>query len=366
MRTPRAVDAALQQSGLPDDAVEVIRRLVTRSRLWQSERMDVLEEMVSHFHDGLDAGVSLPDLIAGFGDPDETAPMIRTAKRRQRPPSWRAAFATLQVVALIVASAVTIYGSRAAALYLRAPESGVASTQMAIEPIAVQTGDEWSVEVYDDAVIVLEENAIAAAQVADASRFVDEVEAMFSVAREHRSRTTVAGDLIAARIELRAAALVSEAPFDFNAHERTRLAAQLSAPTELNGVRVAFASLLDNMYTSDTGGDGQLTGTGIELLRQVKGWHEPTQTDKLMEPLWYLFPASRSEVAERFETVVCAAENCASGPTAIPLLEPIAKSMWECLRFPAISAVLPQLAEVLYANENATRARNSALASLKS
>ena len=51
------------------------------------------------------------------------------------------------------------------------------------------------------------------------------------------------------------------------------------------------------------------------------------------------------------------------GTPKIP--EPIAASVRECLRFPAISAVLPQLAAVLTANEEANQARSGALSVLK-
>ena len=79
-----------------------------------------------------------------------------------------------------------------------------------------------------------------------------------------------------------------------------------------------------------------------------------------------MFPAGRAEVAQRFDEVVSAAEDLETEGTSIYLLEPIASSVRECLRFPAISAVLPQLATVLAANEEARESRVSALAALNS
>ncbi len=88
-----------------------------------------------------------------------------------------------------------------------------------------------------------------------------------------------------------------------------------------------------------------------------------------MEPLWYLFPAGRQQVEYRFNKAVLAAETFGSvravGVSAVDQLEPIASSVRECLRFPAISAILPQLAAVLTANEEANRARGVALSVLK-
>ena len=88
-----------------------------------------------------------------------------------------------------------------------------------------------------------------------------------------------------------------------------------------------------------------------------------------MEPLWYLFPAGREQVEYRFDKAVLTAEGFRSartvGVSAVDQLEPIASSVKECLRFPAISAILPQLAAVLTANEEANLARSQALSILK-
>lgn len=371
MRSRSAVENTLRQSGLPADALDVIRRLVRQSRLWRAERQDVLDEMVAHFQDGIEAGLSISDLLADFGDPDETARLIRSAKRRQRPLAWRAAFVSLRVSAIVVATVATVYGSRAATLYLRAPVSGVEYSAAAVAPIAERTGDAWMVEGQDVLHRVTtswseEARAQAALLNQDPGAFVDAVTSLFALSAQHRREASVAGDLAAAQIEASTAQLIADARLDFDERQSSALASLLNRPASLDGVRSAFSVLLDDMYTTDVEGDGQLTGTGIELVRQLKQWHRPTMKDRVLEPMWYFFPASRSEVWERFEAAVCAAEHCGPGPKATELLEPIARSVHECLRFPALSAVLPQLARVLLANEAAIYARQSALSTLDS
>ena len=143
---------------------------------------------------------------------------------------------------------------------------------------------------------------------------------------------------------------------------RTRLA----APVRLDGVRATFGDLLDRMYTRGDNGDGHLTSAGIEVMRTVKNWHQPTFTDRLMEPVWYFLPASRNDVATRFELLVLRAERAprAGGVSIMDAIIPLAQSMSVCLRFPALSVALPRLAEVLTVTEEAGRARLEAVEAL--
>ncbi len=312
MKITSAVETTLQQSGLSSAAVNVIRRVVMKSRLWPAERQDVLEELVSHFHEGLDAGAHMEDLLDSFGDPAETAPLIRRAKRRQRPLMWRATFVSFQVIALMLAASAAIYGGRAATLYLGTPVSGIRLSAAAVEPVADRTDARWQLDehVIEDRLAktgVHNERASAAAQNRDTVEFVEAVAAMFANARQCRSEMTVTGDLVAARIEAHASALIAEVQLDFGTAHRSTLSALLELPINLDGVRTAFSWLLDEMYTKNADGNGQLTGAGIELVRQLKDWHRPTLKDRLMEPLWYLFPADRLEVTQKFDEMVCAA-----------------------------------------------------------
>ena len=83
---------------LPIDVRELIGNVVSRTRLWRSERIEVARELIVHFQDGLDSGVTPGDLVQSFGDISTTAQLIRRAKRRNRPLAWRMARRTIQAV----------------------------------------------------------------------------------------------------------------------------------------------------------------------------------------------------------------------------------------------------------------------------
>ena len=82
------IDRLLKASGLSETAAGKVSSVVKRTRLWRLEKADVACELISHFTDGLEAGVSMDELIDTFGDERRTAKLIRRAKKRQRPLPW--------------------------------------------------------------------------------------------------------------------------------------------------------------------------------------------------------------------------------------------------------------------------------------
>jgi len=74
----------LAEANLPTEINSVIEHVVRRTRLWRSEKVDVASELVAHFQDGLEAGQSPSELVKSFGDPQQTAQLIRRAKKRGR------------------------------------------------------------------------------------------------------------------------------------------------------------------------------------------------------------------------------------------------------------------------------------------
>jgi hypothetical protein len=77
------------EANLPADIQRVIDQVVRGTRLWRGEKVDVATELVAHFQDGLDAGHSPTELVQSFGDPQQTAQLIRRAKRRNRSLLWQ-------------------------------------------------------------------------------------------------------------------------------------------------------------------------------------------------------------------------------------------------------------------------------------
>ena len=90
------LDASLDWQGLislaelPPELAAAVRQVVSRSRLWRPEKVDVAAELIAHFQDGLAAGRTPAELLQSFGDPQASAKLIRRAKRRGRPMLWHA------------------------------------------------------------------------------------------------------------------------------------------------------------------------------------------------------------------------------------------------------------------------------------
>jgi hypothetical protein len=75
---------------LPPELAGAARQVVSRSRLWRREKVDVAAELIAHFQDGLAAGRTPAELLHSFGDREASAQLIRRAKRRGRPIVWHA------------------------------------------------------------------------------------------------------------------------------------------------------------------------------------------------------------------------------------------------------------------------------------
>src|SRR5262249_60606868 len=90
-RIPARLDLRrpLEAADLPPAVKQLIRRVAKKTHLWRLEQLDVTQELISHFAEGIKSGVPPEELIRAFGDETEGALLIRHAKRRNRPPSWQ-------------------------------------------------------------------------------------------------------------------------------------------------------------------------------------------------------------------------------------------------------------------------------------
>jgi hypothetical protein len=82
------ISALLDNCDLPKDATDCVGRVVKRTRLWRLEKIDLADELLAHFLDGLEAGTPVAKLLTDFGDEKQAARLIRRAKIRQRPWLW--------------------------------------------------------------------------------------------------------------------------------------------------------------------------------------------------------------------------------------------------------------------------------------
>jgi hypothetical protein len=79
----------LEAADLPPAVKQLIQRVAKKTRLWRMEQLDVTQELISHFDEGVKSGVPPEELIRAFGNETDAAILIRRAKRRNRPPSWQ-------------------------------------------------------------------------------------------------------------------------------------------------------------------------------------------------------------------------------------------------------------------------------------
>lgn len=149
---PQQVRAA----GLPSSLEQLVLETAKGTRLWRSEQADVAEELIAHFADGLDAGLSADELTRRFGDRDQAARLIRRAKKRNRPFLWRAVRRSVQSIALLLLMCAAVYLVLAARYYFASPTIGhdyLADLNAAALDTAT---DERAWPLYRDALIALE------------------------------------------------------------------------------------------------------------------------------------------------------------------------------------------------------------------
>jgi len=84
----RTANDLIESAAFPELVSSLIRNVVRRTKLWPREKLDVAEELIAHFSDGLEAGHTPADLVDSFGDASQAAKLIRRAKSRNRPWWW--------------------------------------------------------------------------------------------------------------------------------------------------------------------------------------------------------------------------------------------------------------------------------------
>ena len=100
---------------------QLVSDVVRRTRLFRLEKVAVAEELIAHFHDGLEAGRSAEELATAFGDPQQAGRLIGRAKRRNRSLTWRATLRAVQVTGGGLAMVVLLYSLAAARFVLGRP-----------------------------------------------------------------------------------------------------------------------------------------------------------------------------------------------------------------------------------------------------
>jgi hypothetical protein len=115
------VRSRVNSTDLPQPAKDLIRRVVRRTWLHRFEKIDVADELIAHFADGLAAGTTGEHLIDSFGDERSAARLIARAKRRNRSIAARL-FVLVKRVWLAV---IVFYASLAIHFYAGKPSNSV-------------------------------------------------------------------------------------------------------------------------------------------------------------------------------------------------------------------------------------------------
>ena len=111
----------LEASGLPPEVQQILRRIVRRTGLWRLEKLEVTQELIAHFTDGMASGLTADQLIKGFGNETQAAKLIRRAKRRNRPLPWQIA----RVVGLSMSALLVFYSGYAIYFFAGRPSPRV-------------------------------------------------------------------------------------------------------------------------------------------------------------------------------------------------------------------------------------------------
>lgn len=144
--------SVIAQSELPAEIQTMIEQVVRRTRLWRSEKRDVATELVAHFQDGIEAGASPGELAESFGDVQQTARLIRRAKKRGRSVLWHLCrYACLALGIVAVAYVV-------AALWMMLDRPTVKTDYLAIlnEPAAAVPEEQRAWPLYREALLALD------------------------------------------------------------------------------------------------------------------------------------------------------------------------------------------------------------------
>lgn len=145
--------ATIARSGLPKPAQDLIRRVAKRTRLWMLEKVQVADELIAHFHDGLESGSSLETLIEKFGNERQAAKLIRRAKKRNRPLAWN----VLRGLGWIIVVLLGIYGFLAARFVLSRPSPSVDYVAILNRPILAAPEEQRGWPVYRQAILLIGE-----------------------------------------------------------------------------------------------------------------------------------------------------------------------------------------------------------------
>ena len=166
--------------------------------------------------------------------------------------------------------------------------------------------------------------------------------------------------LRAAQLTLRAAVALFAATYAFSAwrlHSAQPQVAWTSAAVEIgdgrsvpqiDGLRRTSADLMRRVYSDDGAGGGRVSASGLRLLQALHGKTNPGLTARILEPLFFMAPASRTDAERELPRIIAAAERRvvagrADSPAAALREELMVRSRsfaWSLRHYPVAAIVL--------------------------
>ena len=303
-RADRSLEALLDGSGLPAEHRTIVVRVVRSSRLPAAAELEVAEELVAHFADGLDRGVSPSRLVGDFGSPEVAATLIRRGQRRKRNADapWRGA--TVLATSAVALIATTVYVQSAIGLHVSRPARAAApSTTWSV--VADGSGTPAWVRGRVEARAARERVRgrhhladDAAARVAMPA-LLENLDDAARLARLELLQPAMAAIDIAAGTMARVEELCG--PWLDRCDGSTRADVLAAVDDVVRGgalspaiVRAAYADLLDRVYAD--GRQGRLTADGLRVLQGLRGKTRPGVLSIVLEPTYFTMPARRAEV----------------------------------------------------------------------
>jgi hypothetical protein len=350
----RRADAA--EGELPGALRALVDDVVRAAGLDTGERRDVASELTDHFRDGLAAGTTWEELRGDFGDPRRAARLIGRAKRRCRPAGGRvraaafraAAATTLLLAPPYVASAVRLHSTEPAA------DGGIEAEVLVVRESVSRARR-----------LAAEARALLAG--GDGPAAAERLTAGFEIARTLAARRSLPAEL--ARISVLEASVSATELAAGNAellgpNARRRLAASLRdqlarGPLGLRAdvVGPALPLLLDRVYAAAD--DGRPSARGLRTLQRLKTGDEPGLRALLLEPLYFVRTARRSDVAPELERLRVAVGLEVSGAGQGVLDAELARlesDWWSAIRSVPVTLLYSRLAGAVRASQRLERA----------
>jgi len=133
------------------EAKRLVTRVVTSTHLWRIEKADVARDLLAHFADGLEEGLSSAQLIAEFGDPRQAARLIRRSKIRHQSLAWQMFRWTCVASALVL----IFYCGMAVIFYCGRPSPKVDFVAQINRQIEQAPADQRAWPIYRSVLVVL-------------------------------------------------------------------------------------------------------------------------------------------------------------------------------------------------------------------